>query len=133
MRLVLPLENGFPDFDPDFDPERPGSEVEVVKLRNLSQHGFFSFLAGRNAEFAVTPEDYPSRDVSKMIPADVELRDGATYIVLPRKGKNHEQTVSTFTLHIAFVIGRFFTSSLILFWLNFTFVSLILQVDDVAA
>ena len=99
MRLVLPLENGFPE---DFDPERPGSEVEVVKLRNLSQHGFVSFLAGRNAEFVVTPEDYPSRDVSKTIPADVELRDGATYIVLPRKGKDYEQTVSTFTLHIAF-------------------------------
>ena len=78
-------------------------------MRNLSQHGFVSFLAGRNAEFVVTPEDYPSRHVSKMIPADVALRDGATYIVLPRKGKNYEQMVSSlYFARLHFVIfGRF--------------------------
>ena len=104
MTLVLPLENGFPE---DFDPDRPGSDVEVMKLRNLSRQGFVSFLAGRNAEFVVTPEDYPSRDVSKMIPADIELRDGATYIVLPRKGKNYEQAVSSLCC-IFVIFGRFF-------------------------
>ncbi len=39
MRLVLPLENGH-GFPEDFDPECPGSEVEVVKLRELSQRGY---------------------------------------------------------------------------------------------
>ena len=46
---------------------------------------------------AVVPlEDFDPEALVKETPEEVELRDGATYIVLPRKGKNYEQAVSTF-------------------------------------
>ena len=109
MTLVLPLENGFPE---DFDPEFPGSDVEVMKLRNLSRQGFVRAVDRQNGGFVVALEDYPSRNVSKMDPADIELRDGATYIVLPCKGKNYEQAVSSlYFARLHFVIfGRFFSN-----------------------
>ncbi|KAG7670019.1 hypothetical protein NADE_006263 [Nannochloris sp. 'desiccata'] len=90
VTLLAKLEGELPE---DFDPEFPGGDVQVEQLLGVSRQGFVRAVDRRNGDFVVALEDYPSRDVSKKDSADIELRDGATYVVLPRKGKNYEQTV----------------------------------------
>jgi hypothetical protein len=110
VTLLAKLDGGLPE---DFDPKFPGSEVEVEDLIGISRQGFIRAVDRQNGGFVVALEDYPSRNVAKKDAADIELRDGATYIVLPRKGKNYEQAVSSlYFARLHFVIfGRFFFKS----------------------
>ncbi|KAH7623391.1 hypothetical protein NADE_002580 [Nannochloris sp. 'desiccata'] len=90
VTLLAKLDGELPD---DFDPKSPGSDVQVEDLIGISRQGFVRVVDRRNGDFVVALEDYPSRDVAKKDSADIELRDEAKYIVLPRKGKNYEPTV----------------------------------------
>ena len=104
------------------------SFVQAEQLIGISRQGFIRAVDRRHGDFVVALEDYPSRDLSKKDSEDIELRDGATYIVLPRKEKNYEQAVSSLYFYASrFVIfGRFFQTNADPFLAKFNFVSLIL-------
>ena len=125
LTLLAKPEGELPDV---FDPKSPGSDVDVQLLTAISRQGFIRAVDRRNGDFVVALEDYPSRDLSKKDSEDIELRDGATYIVLPRKEKNYEQAVSSLYFYASrFVIfGRFFQTNADPFLAKFNFVSLIL-------
>ena len=85
-------------FPQDFKPEDP---FEVKVLERASHEGFIRLVERKNGETVVPLEGFEPHSLKELAPEDVELRNDATYIVVPRRGKTYEKRVSSFALHVA--------------------------------
>ena len=47
-------------------------------------------------------EEFSPEGIEEATAEEVELKDKATYIVIPRRGKSYEKRVSPFALHAAY-------------------------------
>ncbi|KAH7624994.1 hypothetical protein NADE_002214 [Nannochloris sp. 'desiccata'] len=85
--ITLLLADPENDFPLEFNPERP-SQVKV--LERASREGFIRTVERKNGETVVPLERFDPQALKEVSPEDVELRDGATYIVVPRSEKSYE-------------------------------------------
>ena len=89
-------EKQFPE---EFDPKLP---LEVLNLKKVSRQGFIRALERENGRGLVDLDDFDIEKLQVGQPEDVELRNDATYIVVPRRGKSNEKRVSPFASHAAY-------------------------------
>ena len=75
------------DFPDEFDPQRP---YKVKELKMISRGTFCTRVKNENGVAVVELEDFDPRRAKEQAPEEVALRDGATYIVVPRQ--QHEST-----------------------------------------
>ena len=82
-------------FPLEFNPEDP---FEEKKLKPLSRQGFIRSVERLNGAFVVALEDFDvtGRQPEEAALEDVELRDRATYIVIPHRDTSYEKRVSSF-------------------------------------
>ena len=88
--LLADPEKQFPE---EFDPQKP---KKVKVMNKTSRETFCSRVANVNGEAVVALEAFDPTALVDEPPELVELRDGATYIVVPREDKTTEQRVSSF-------------------------------------
>ena len=87
-------------FPEEFDPQCPYHKLQPNKV---SREGLIKLIYGRSGETLVPLEDfhYEPPTLWEETPQDVDLRDGATYIVVSSKEAAYRETVSCFALHVA--------------------------------
>ena len=92
--LLADPEKQFPE---EFDPKVP---PEVLKLKKVSREGFIRAVERENGVAVVALEDFdPTPRLEEETPEYVELRDRATYIVVPREHKITQKRVSSFAAY----------------------------------
>ena len=90
--ITLLLANPEDRFPEDFDPEHP---FDRTPMRNTSRESFIRSVERVGGAFVVRIEDF-GPDALLEPPEDVELLDGATYIVVPLRRYSYEKRVSSF-------------------------------------
>ena len=87
----------FADSEKDFP-----VDFEAKKFKKVSREGFLRVV---ERDTVVALEDFDPEALREQSPLDVELRDGATYIVIPTGRKSFAKRVSSYA---AFrICGRF--------------------------
>ena len=80
-------------FPLEFNPEDP---FEEKKLKQVSRESFIDKVKIEEGVGVVPLEEFSPEGIEEETAKEVELRDGATYIVIPRRGKSYEKRVSSF-------------------------------------
>jgi hypothetical protein len=111
--IKLLLADPEKDFPEEFNPERP---FKVRRMENTSRESFVKTVERLDGAFVVPQEKFvPSEDlIDEAAPEVVELRDGATYIVVPREWKAVEKRVSSFAAFCSVVDFKSIIADLIL-------------------
>ena len=91
--IKLLLADPEKQFPLDFNPEDP---FEVKVLGAASRSGFVDKVNREEGVGVVRLERFDPQALIEGSPLDVELCDGATYIIVPRRGKSYEKRVSSF-------------------------------------
>ena len=89
-------------FPGEFDPHRPW---DTMILDCVSQEEFSDAVYKANGIAAVPLEFFledPELERGVRTPDSVELRDGGTYVMIPRKQDIPDKPVSCFALHVVF-------------------------------
>jgi hypothetical protein len=97
--ITLLLADPEKQFPLEFNPEEP-FEVKVLERASLS--GFIKKVEREQGVGVVPLQRFDPQALKEVQPEDIELCDGATYIVVPRREKSYEKRVSLFALHAAF-------------------------------
>ena len=97
--LLADPEKQFPE---EFDPKHP---FKTRKIKKLSREGFIRMVERENGITVVPYEDFGPKGVEEA-PEEVELRNGATFIVVPREDKTTAKRVSSFC-RILLSVGDF--------------------------
>jgi len=88
--LLADPDQHFPE---GFDPQNP---FDVKHLEKASREGFIDKVKLENGTAVVALQKFDPKALKEVSPLDVELCDGATYIVVPRSDKSYEKRVSSF-------------------------------------
>ena len=91
--IKLLLADPEKQFPLDFNPEDPFVEK---KLKQVSRESFIEKVKLEEGVGVVPLEEFSPEGIEEETLEDVELRDGATYIVIPGRGKSYEKRVSSF-------------------------------------
>ena len=100
--ITLLFADSEKDFPVDFDPQRPSA---VKKIKRVSRGSFVNKVKSEDGVGVVRLEEFSPDGIEEELAEDVELRDGATYIVSPTGRKSFAKRVSSYA---AFrICGRF--------------------------
>ncbi|KAG7674696.1 hypothetical protein NADE_007988 [Nannochloris sp. 'desiccata'] len=75
-------------FPQDFNPEDP---LETKKLKKVSRESFINKVRSEEGVGVVPLEEFSPEGIEEATAEEVELKDKATYIVIPRRGKSYEK------------------------------------------
>ncbi|KAG7674380.1 hypothetical protein KSW81_000038 [Nannochloris sp. 'desiccata'] len=75
-------------FPQDFNPEDP---LETKKLKKVSRESFINKVKSEEGVGVVPLEEFSPEGIEEATAEEVELKDKATYIVIPRRGKSYEK------------------------------------------
>jgi hypothetical protein len=109
--IKLLLADPEKDFPAEFNPERPFKEK---KLKLVSRESFIDKVKSEEGVGVVPLEEFNPEGIEEETAKEVELRDGATYIVVPREWKAVEKRVSSFATFCSVVDFKSIIADLIL-------------------
>jgi hypothetical protein len=103
--LLVDPEKRFPL---EFNPQDP---FEEKKLKQVSRESFIDKVKSEEGVGVVPLEEFSPEGIEEETAKEVELRDGATYIVIPCRRKRYEKRVSSFAAFFI-VVGFQFIADL---------------------